>query len=104
MLERTTLADCVKNPRENAIHVQQNISVPETKDQEPLLLKPAIARCIVLMLRKRSVLTAVEFDDDTQRERHKIHDMRSDGCLTSEFDFQDLLSTKHSPELSLCIR
>ena len=104
MLERTTLADCAKNPREDAIHAQQNIGVPETKDQEPLLLKPAIARYIVLMLRKRSVLTAVEFDDDTQRERHEIHDMRSDRCLTSEFDSQNLLPTKPSPELPLSIR
>ena len=103
MLERTTLADCVKNPREGAIHAQQNIGVPKTKDQEPLLLKPAIACCIALMLRKRSVLPAVEFDDDAVIEGDEIDDVSSNWSLAPELDSRNLSPTKPSPELSLCI-
>ena len=104
MLQHPALMDRVKDHRENAIHVQQNVGVPETKDQEPLFLKPAITCCIALTLRKCRMLTAVEFDDDTDVEGDEIHDMRPDGCLAPELDSKNLVTTEPSPKLSLCIR
>ena len=94
----------VEDGRENALHIHQNISIPEAKDHESLFFEPIVAFCIVLLLRTCCMLATVQLNNYADVKGDEVHNVGAYGELASEFHSCELSRTKPPPKRSLSIR
>ncbi len=79
--------------------VSENIIVPEPQDPEALGLQPSGTGLIFVGL--KSMMAAVEFDNQFRRETNEVGDERTDGGLTAKSKTADLLAAQEPPKTAL---
>jgi hypothetical protein len=72
----------VGDGRAHAIYVRQHVVVPYADDPIALLNEPRVAIAVSLRAFVRSVMTAIDLDDQAMLRTEEVHDVRSDRCLT----------------------
>jgi hypothetical protein len=73
---------CIDNHFQDAVHICQNVVVPKTHNAKLMCLQPSVTHHIAFAV---SMLSAVNFYDQTLFAAHEIDDIRSRCFLTNEF-------------------
>ncbi len=79
--------------------VSENIIVPEPQDPEALGLQPSGTGLIFVGL--KSMMAAIEFDDQFRRETNEVGNERTDGRLSAKLQAADLLAAQEQPKTTL---
>ena len=74
----------VSNGLEDAVHVFKDVIVPKSDDPVAAFLEPSSAGRVFGSAFRRTVLAAIQFDDELLREADEVNDIRSERVLTAE--------------------
>jgi hypothetical protein len=83
--------------RKHALHIQQNIAVPEMKNEKTLRAKERIP----LFIAAQTVLLAIDFDDERRVMTEKIGNIRSNRRLPPKPPIMQLPHPQMRPEFHL---
>jgi hypothetical protein len=84
-----------------SIDVLQNFIVPKSEDDEFLITKPTIT--LLVIISPFSVLSSVNFNDQSFLQAHKIDDVSSEWLLSAKFATGNLPEPKLLPEQLLSV-
>jgi hypothetical protein len=82
--------------------VLQNLIVPESENTKATTFEMVGTAQLVLV--RRSMLAAVDFDNETMRKTDEVDDVSIDRLLTPELESLQLPASEQSPQRSLRIR
>jgi hypothetical protein len=71
---------------QNAVHIFQNIMIPETQDAVVVLIQPSIADTICFAV---SVLSAIDLDNYSRFPAQEIDDVATDRLLANKLSIFD---------------
>ena len=72
----------------NSFQTLHDLGIPKSQHLKSLLFEPFISFIIFLPL--KSMLTAIELNDELSLKGHKINYVAANGLLASELEFSDL--------------
>lgn len=85
--------------RDDSVGIAENLVIPEADDREPLVLEPRRARGVGPGA--KSVLSAVELDNEATLETDEIDDIASDGRLAAKPTAVELPPAQARPQPAL---
>jgi hypothetical protein len=86
----------------NAIYVAQHVVVPEAQNKKPVRFE--IGRSLRIVIAAFDMLPAIKFDNQPCRLAAKIHDIRFDRHLPTEFQSIQPAIAQAKPQRTLSVR
>jgi hypothetical protein len=98
---RGSAADDTRDRLQHSVHIAQNVVVPETNNFEAVGREHRRACRVSTLFRRLHVLTAVQFDYETDLNACEIGEVLIDRMLPTESQAEETSSAKPRPQASL---
>jgi len=93
-----------KKSLEHAVHIRQHIDIPKSPDAEPLGFEICRSLVVIYTGMLLCMLPAIELNDETNFEAHKVRNIRPDRILSPELEPCKSPSAHIAPKFPLCVR